>query len=145
MEPLQAQTPPVPQVRQTTPHRAPPRHQEPAPIPTAARADPVARGGPAEAQVAADTAADLVAQAEIIQARQAQARQARAREAQAQQAAAQQRPGRQVRKISRPPAASNNWRLTLSNSSPPMNSLRTQQPAETINPRSARRRLPTPC
>jgi hypothetical protein len=99
----------------------------------------VARGGPAEAQVAADTAADLVAQAAIIQARQAQAQQA-----QAQQAAAQ-RPGRQLRKISCPPAASNNWRLTLSNSSPPMNSLRTQQPAETINPRSARLRLPTPC
>ena len=110
------------------------------PIPTAARADPVARGGPAEAQVAADTAADLVAQAAIIQAQQAQAQ-----EAQGDQAAAQQRPGRQVRKISCPPAASNNWRLTLSNSSPPMNSLRTQQPAETINPRSARLRLPTPC
>jgi hypothetical protein len=101
----------------------------------------VARGGPAEAQVAADTAADLVAQAAIIQAQQAQAQ---AQEAHGDQAAAQQRPGRQVRKISRPPAASNNWRLTLSNSSPPMNSLRTQ-PAETINPRSARRRLPTLC
>ena len=54
MEPPQAQTPPAPQVRQTTPQRVPPRHQAPAPMPTAARADPVARGGPAEAQVAAD-------------------------------------------------------------------------------------------
>jgi hypothetical protein len=94
----------------------------------------VARGGPAEAQGAADTAADLVVQAAIIRARQARARQALAQEAQGDQAAAQQRPGRQVRKISRPPAASNNWRLTLSNNSPPMKSLRTQ-PAAAINPR----------
>ena len=102
------------------------------------------RGGPAEAQVAADIVADLVAQAATFPARQGQARQAQAQEAQGDRAAAQQRPGRQVRKISCPPAASNNWRLTLSNSSPPMNSLRTQ-PAETINPRSVKRRLPTPC
>ena len=94
----------------------------------------MARGGPAEAQVVADTAADLVVQAAITRARRGQGRQGQARQAQADHAAAQQHPGRQARKISLPLAASNNWRSTPS-SSPPMKLLQTLQPAAMINPR----------